>query len=102
MAKAKKRLENSTALKFMFVGQTDKKNNHIRVTQLNSNKKISLGFPDDITVFQFIENLLDSIECIESYQLIIDNTQTNYYLFSINVSGKSFPDLISFFKEYKL
>jgi hypothetical protein len=97
-----KRTQNRTALKFKFLPATNNKNARYKITQTNSNKSIivSSNFYDKIPLEYFC-NILESIDCINTFSLIVDNTQNDYYLFSVDVVGHSFDDLLTFFAAKK-
>jgi hypothetical protein len=97
-----KRTQNTTGLKFKFLPATNNKNARYKITQTNSNKSIYINsdFGDKIP-FEYFYNVLESIDCINTFSLIVDNTQNDYYLFSIDVVGHSFDDLLTFFAAKK-
>jgi hypothetical protein len=97
-----KRTQNRTGLKFKFLTATNNKNARYKVTQTNSNKSIfiSSDFGNEAPL-EYFSNVLETIDCINTFSLIVDNTQNDYYLFSIDVVGHSFDDLLTFFAAKK-
>lgn len=94
-----KRKQNTTILKFKFIPCTNTKPNRYKVIQTNSNKSIFINSSfGSLTPLEYFTNVLESIECINSYSLVIDNTQNDYYLFCIDIIGSSFDNLLQYFK----
>ena len=97
-----KRKQNTTGLKFKFVPPTNNKDARYKVTQTNSNKSIYINsYLGSKTPYEHFCNVLETIDCISSFSLIVDNTQNDYYLFSVDVSLDWFEDLLTFFKAKK-
>ena len=94
-----KRQRNIFALKFKFIGATNTKPSRYRVTQTN-NKKSAFICADfgNLTPFEGMIKKLDSINEIDSFALVIDNTQNDFYTFAINTAANEIPDLIKYFK----
>ena len=93
-----KRTQNTTALKFKYIQATNTKAGRYRVTQTNSNKSIFIGSNfGNKTPLEYFCSVLETIDFISSFSLIVDNTQDDYYLFSIDMVGSSFEDLLTFF-----
>ena len=84
-----KRKQNTSAFKFKYLANS----NDISVTQLNLNKRVKIGYNYKYDTLGLIEKILDKIDKIVSYNVIIDNTQNNYYLINFETSGNDIPDL---------
>ncbi len=88
-----KKLQNTTALRVKFLANTRR----LKITQTNNNKYCYILSLSD--VIQQIENILNNIKEVESFSLIVDNTQKDYFLFNITTKGNSFPDIINIIKS---
>lgn len=96
-----KRLNNTIGLKFTFIGWTDTKPSRYKVTQTNTNKSILINADfGGLTPFEGINEKLNSIADIKDFSLLIDNTQSKYYLFCINTKTNEIPDLLLNFKKF--
>ena len=96
-----KRLNNTIGLKFAFIGWTDTKPARYKVTQTNTNKSILISADfGSLTPFEGMIEKLNSIEEIQDFSLIIDNTQSKYYLFCINTKTNEIPNLLLNFKKF--
>ena len=84
-----KRTCNSTGLKVKYLANSD----DISVTQLNLNKRVKIGFNHKYNTIELIERILDKIDKIVSYNVVIDNTNNKYYLINFVTSGNDIPDL---------
>ena len=84
-----KRQVNTSAFKFKYLANSSE----ISVTQLNVNKRVKIGYNYKYDTIELIERILDKIDKIESYNLVIDNTQNEYYLINFVTSGNDIPDL---------
>ena len=84
-----KRICNTTGLKVKYLANS----NDISVTQLNLNKRVKIGYNDKYNTIELIERILDKIDKIVSYNVVIDNTQNKYYLINFVTSGNDIPDL---------
>ena len=84
-----KRQINTTAFKFKYLANS----NDITVTQLNVNKRVKIGYNNKYNTIELIERILDKIDKIVSFNIVIDNTQNNYYLINFVTSGNDIPDL---------
>lgn len=94
-----KRQENSTGLKFKFIPQTNTKPSRYKVTQTNNNKSIFIDAQFNVEPLAHFVNIIDKLEEVESFSLLVDNTQNDYYLFILKTSGSSFEDLVSKLKD---
>ena len=84
-----KRQINASAFKFKYLANS----NDITVTQLNVNKRVKIGYNYNYNTLELIERILDKIDRIVSYNIVIDNTQNTYYLINFITSGNDIPDL---------
>jgi hypothetical protein len=97
-----KRTQNTTGLKFKYMQPTNTKSGRYKVTQTNSNKSIFISSNlGSETPLEYFCNMLESIEFVNTFSLIVDNTQNNYYLFSVDMVGSSFEDFLTFFRRNK-
>lgn len=95
-----KRKRNIFALKFKFISATNTKPSRYKVTQTNNNKSAYIGADfGNLTPFEAMTKKLDSINEIDSFSLVIDNTQDQYYIFAINTAANEIPNLIQYFKN---
>lgn len=96
-----KRLNNTIGLKFSFIGWTDTKPSRYKVTQTNTNKSILISADfGSLTPFEGMIEKLNSIEEIQDFSLMIDNTQSKYYIFCINTKTNEIPNLLLNFKKF--
>lgn len=99
---ATKKSINVTGLKVKYLPMTSKSPERIKVIQTNNNKSVILPYPDDvISNIDYIYSILDKIDVVLTYSLLVDNTQDDYYIIAVNTAGKSFPDLIQEIKDAK-
>ena len=94
-----KRLNNTTALRVKYLGATDTKDSRIKFTQLNNNKSVTVSYSNKFDVLELSEEILNRIELIKAFSVIVDNTQNNYYLINLDFTGKSFYDITPLIKE---
>ena len=96
-----KRTTNRAALKFKFLGATNFKPSRYKVTQTNTRESVYMSSNfGSCAPLEGICMMLDCINEIEDYSLIIDNTQNDYYLFCINTKDKTTcPSLLNHFKK---
>jgi hypothetical protein len=92
-----KRKGNTAGLKFKYIQPTNTRAGRYKVTQTNTNKSIfiSANFGNK-TPLQYFCDILENIESIDSFSLIVDSTQNDYYLFSVDEN--IFGDLLTFFR----
>lgn len=93
-----KRLTNTTGLKFAFIPASNTKGNRIKITQTNCNKSVFVSGNNNLEPIDFICSILDKIELVNSYSLLVDNTQDKYYIFNIDFNGNSFENILNSFK----
>lgn len=95
-----KRKVNTMGLKVQFIPATNTKENRFKITQLNNNKSVVISGNMNLQILDFIELVLNSINEIENFSLVVDNTQNKYYLLSVDFIGFSFVDIVDNFKKY--
>lgn len=93
-----KRSQNTMGLKVKFIPATNTQENRVKITQLNNNKSVTIGANMNCQVIDFITAVLNKVEDIKSFSLVVDNSQENYYLFSLDFKTPSFPNIIENFK----
>lgn len=98
--KTSKQLTNTTALKVAFIPQTNNNGNRYKITQLNNGKSVFIDGNLNVRIESFIASVLDKIEAVESYSLLVDNTQSKYYLFNMDFVGNSFENILHNFKKF--
>lgn len=97
-----KRQNNTTALRVKYLGATDTKGARIKFTQLNNNKSVTVSYNYKLDTLAFAEEILNHIELIKAFNVIVDNTQNNYYLINLDFAGNSFEDITPLIKNIKL
>ena len=93
-----KRQDNCAGLKFKFLPVTNTRPSRYRVTQTNNGKSVIIGADFNIPPIEHFCNVLNGVEEIKSFSLIVDNTQNEYYLFSLDFAGDSFDNILHYFK----
>jgi hypothetical protein len=88
-----KRTQNTQGLKVKFLPATNNKGSRIKLTQTNNNKSKIFSQPGNLSPFEFIINFLENHELVTAYNLVVNNTQNDYYLFSIAPNENIFVDL---------
>ena len=94
-----KRQKNTTGLKVKYIGATDTEDNRIKFTQLNNNKSVTVSYNHKFDVLGLTEEILNRIELIKAFSVIIDNSQNNYYLINLEFTGNSFEDITPLIKK---
>ena len=94
-----KRQNNTTGLKIKYIGATDTKDCRIKFTQLNNNKSVTVSYNHKFEVLGLTEEILNRIELIKAFNVIVDNTQNNYYLINLDFAGNSFEDITPLIKK---
>ena len=94
-----KRLNNTTALRVKYMGATDMKGSRIKFTQLNNNKSVTVSYNHKFDVLGLTEEILNRIELIKAFSVIVDNTQNDYYLINLDFAGNSFDDITPLIKK---
>ena len=97
--KTTKKLTNTTGLKFTFIPATNTKGNRIKITQTNCNKSVFVSGSRNLEIIDFVCSVLERIEIVNSYSLLVDNTQGNYYIFNVDFRGNSFENILNEFKK---
>lgn len=100
-----KRKGNKIVLKVKYAGPTNTLGSRIIITQSNTVKKVTINFDYNYSVTEKIEKLLNQIGSVLHYNQIVDNTNTNYYLYVINSRCNhvlSFPDIIAEIKKLEV
>ena len=92
-----KRQNNTAGLKVKFLPATNEKPNRLKITQTNFNKSVIVYNSDN--VIEFVCAILERIEQVENFSLVADNTQDDYYLFSLYFKGNEFINILSNFKK---
>ena len=96
-----KQLTNTTALKVAFIPANNTRSDKFKITQLNNGKSVFIDGNLNVRIESFIASVLDKIEAVESYSLLVDNTQSKYYLFNLDFKGNSFENILENFKPFK-
>lgn len=96
--KTSKRLTNTTGLKVAFIPQTNNNSNRYKITQLNNGKSVFIDGNLNVRIESFIASVLDKIDVVKSYSLLVDNTQNKHCLFNIDFKGDSFENILENFK----
>ena len=94
-----KRNNNTTGLKIKYIGATDTKSNQIKFTQLNNNKSVTVSYNHKFDTLGLAEEILNRIESLKGFNVIVDNTQNNYYLINLYFAGNSFEDITPLIKK---
>ena len=94
-----KRSNNTTGLKIKYIGATDTKGSRVKFTQLNNNKSVTVPYNHKFDVLGLAEEILNSIELLQAFNVIVDNTQNNYYLINLDFVGNSFEDITPLIKK---
>jgi len=94
-----KQLTNTTGLKVAFIPQTNRTGNRYKITQTNSNKSVFIDGNINTRIETFIASILDNIDLIQSYSVLVDNTQDKYFLFNLDFKGNSFENILENFKN---
>ena len=94
-----KRQNNTTGLKVKYIGTTDTKGSRIKFTQLNNIKSVTVSYNHDFDVLGLAEEILNRIDLLKGFGVIIDNTQNNYYLINLDFAGNSFDDITPLIKK---
>lgn len=93
-----KRKDNTTGIKIKFLPVTNTKPSRYRIIQTNSGKSVIVDAQLNDTPLTYFSNVLNNIEEVKSFSLVTDNTQNEYYLFSVDFNGSSFDNILENFK----
>ena len=94
-----KRQKNTTGLKVKYIGATDTKGSRIKFTQLNNNKSVTVSYNYKFDVLGLTEEILNRIDLIKGFNVIVDNTQNDYYLINLDFASNSFEDITPLIKK---
>ena len=94
-----KRSNNTTALRVKYLGATDTKGSRIKFTQLNNNKSVKISYNYKFNTLELTEEILNRIDLIKGFNVIVDNTQNDYYLINLDFAGNSFEDITPLIKK---
>lgn len=94
-----KKSNNTTGLKVSFIPATNETADKFKITQTNCNKSITISGNIDGDIVSFISNVLETIDEIKSFSLVVDNTQNKHFLFSLDFKGDSFTNILNNFKK---
>ena len=94
-----KRNNNTTGLKIKYIGATDTKGSRIKFTQLNNNKSVIISYNHQFDTLGHAEEILNRIDLIKGFNVIVDNTQNDYYLINLDFAGNSFDDITPLIKK---
>ena len=94
-----KRNNNTTGLKIKYIGATDTKGSRIKFTQLNNNKSVTVSYNHKFDTLGLAVEILNRIDLLNGFNVIVDNTQNNYYLINLEFAGNSFEDITLLIKE---
>ena len=94
-----KRNNNTTGLKVKYIGATDTKDDRIKFTQLNNNKSVTVSYNYKFDVLGLAEEILNRIDLIKGFNVIVDNTQNDYYLINLDFASNSFEDITPLIKK---
>ena len=92
-----KRQINTAGLKVKFLPATNEKPNRLKITQTNFNKSVIVSNSEN--GLEFICRVLENTEEVRLFSLIVDNTQNDYYLFSVDFHSNSFENILNNFKK---
>ena len=94
-----KRNNNTTGLKVKYIGATNTKGSRVKFTQLNNNKSVTVSYNHKFDVLGLTEEILNRIDLLQGFNVIVDNTQNNYYLINLEFIGNSFEDITPLIKK---
>ena len=94
-----KRQINTTGLKVKYIGATDTKGSRIKFTQLNNNKSVIISYNHKFNTLGLVEEILNHIDLLQGFSVIVDNTQNDYYLINLYFACNSFDDITPLIKN---
>ena len=94
-----KRNNNTTGLKVKYIGATDTKGSRVKFTQLNNNKSVTVSYNHKFDTLGLAEEILNRIDLLRGFGVIVDNTQNDYYLINLEFVGNSFEDITPLIKK---
>lgn len=96
------RTENTTALKVKYLGVTNTQGSRLSITQLNNGKRCILDYDYRYDTIGQIESIMALCPCVKNWNVIIDNTQNDFYLIGIEFHDlHGFDDVILEIKNIK-
>ena len=93
-----KRQINCTGIRVKFLGATNSKGSRLKFTQTNNNNSFIIGVDYRVYPLEQIEIILNKLD-LEGFNMVIDNTQNDYYLFNIINSKNEIPNYIEQIKK---
>jgi len=96
---ASKRKGNTTGIRVKFIPCTNTKPTRLKITQMNANKSVTISQPNNLELIDYVCLVLDGAREIESYSLLVDNTQNDSYIFNVDFCGNSFDNILNYFKK---
>lgn len=94
-----KRKTNTTGIRVKFLPWTEKKGNRLKITQMNFKESVTISRPHNMELIPFICSVLDGAKEVESYSILVDNTQDDFYIFNVDFIGNSFENILNQFKK---
>lgn len=94
----KKRQINTTGLRIKYLAPTNTKGGRFKITQLNCNKSITISANINTEPINFFSTVLEFTKELETFSLVVDNTQNDSYMFNLNFKGNSFTNILNNFK----
>jgi|LakMenEpi03Aug12_release.lakeMendotaPanAssembly.Ray.scaffolds.fasta_scaffold1540322_1 hypothetical protein len=93
--KKMKRKDNTIAIKAKYIPFTGNREHCIKFTQTNTNKSVCKPINDTITPIEQMCEFFENNDKVISYQMLIDNTQNQYYIFVVEFEGSLIPNLLN-------
>ena len=93
------RQNNTTGLKVKYIGATYTKGSRVKFTQLNNNKSVTVSYNHKFDTLGLAEEILNHIDLLQCFSVIVDNTQNNYYLINLDFVSNSFEDITPLIKK---
>lgn len=93
-----KRLSNTAALEIKFLPLTHR----LKITQTNNCKWVFVDLPDELDTLEYINVIIQKVDCISSYSVIKDRRTNRDYIIGLEFHNKTiFPDVILEIKGLK-
>ncbi len=90
-----KKVSNKTGVKVKFLGMTKNREPRIKITEMNSKKSKTFELPDNMTELEYAFSLLDTVEVVKEYCVMVDNTQQDYFIILVETHHNYFTDIVS-------